>query len=72
MHILFYFFELITKPAEELLSGIPKLKGISFETAIIERYRRRKSSAEETLNWNVSGRRFRTPCRGHHRSFVGN
>ena len=28
---------------------MPKLKGISFETAIIERYRRRESSAEEAL-----------------------
>jgi len=28
---------------------IPKLKGVSFETAIIERYRRRESSVEEAL-----------------------
>ena len=28
---------------------MPKLKGISFETAIIERYRRRESSVEEAL-----------------------
>ena len=28
---------------------VPKLKGISFETAIIERYRRRESSVEEVL-----------------------
>ena len=28
---------------------IPKLRGISFETAIIERYRRRKSSVEEAF-----------------------
>jgi putative transposase len=28
---------------------MPKLKGITFETAIIERYRRRKSSVEEAL-----------------------
>jgi putative transposase len=28
---------------------VPKLKGIPFETAIIERYRRRKSSVEEAL-----------------------
>ena len=27
----------------------PRLKGISFETAIIERYRRRESSVEEAL-----------------------
>lgn len=28
---------------------VPNLKGISFETAIIERYRRRESSVEEAL-----------------------
>ena len=28
---------------------MPNLKGISFETAIIERYRRRESSVEEAL-----------------------
>lgn len=28
---------------------VPKFKGISFETAIIERYRRRESSVEEAL-----------------------
>ena len=28
---------------------VPKLKGIPFETAIIERYRRRESSVEEAL-----------------------
>lgn len=28
---------------------VPKLKGIPFETVIIERYRRRKSSVEEAL-----------------------
>ena len=28
---------------------VPKLKGVAFETAIIERYRRRESSIEEAL-----------------------
>ena len=28
---------------------MPKLKGISFETAIIERYRRRENSVEKVL-----------------------
>ena len=32
-----------------LTTKVPKLKGISFETAIIERYRRRESSAGEAL-----------------------
>ena len=30
-------------------SRVPRLKGVSFETAIIERYRRRESSVEEAL-----------------------
>lgn len=29
--------------------NVPKLKDIPFETAIIERYRRRESSVEESL-----------------------
>ena len=28
---------------------VPRLKGITFETAIIERYRRRESNVEEAL-----------------------
>ena len=35
--------------AGEVELKVPKLKGVSFETAIIERYRRRESSAEEAL-----------------------
>lgn len=49
---------------------VPKLRNVPFETAIIERYRRRESSVEEALMvplggaalacraMNVSGRRF--------------
>lgn len=33
----------------EVKLKVPKLKGIAFETAIIERYRRRESSVEEAL-----------------------
>ena len=33
----------------ELVLNMPKLKGVTFETAIIERYRRRESSVEEAL-----------------------
>lgn len=33
----------------DVIFKVPKLKGISFETAIIERYRRRESSVEEAL-----------------------
>ena len=35
--------------AGEVELKVPKLKGIPFETAIIERYRRRESSVEEAL-----------------------
>lgn len=35
--------------AGEVTLKVPKLKGIPFETAIIERYRRRESSVEEAL-----------------------
>ena len=39
----------LTTTAGEVKLQVPKLKGISFETAIIERYRRRESSVEEAL-----------------------
>ena len=39
----------LTTTSGEVKLHIPRLKGISFETAIIERYRRRESSVEETL-----------------------
>lgn len=35
--------------AGEVELQVPKLKGVPFETAIIERYRRRESSVEEAL-----------------------
>lgn len=41
--------------------NIPKLKGVPFETTIIERYRRRESSVEEALIKMRPGRCLRTP-----------
>ena len=38
-----------TTTAGEVNLRMPKLKGIAFETAIIERYRRRETSVEEAL-----------------------
>lgn len=35
--------------AGEVELNVPKLKGVTFETAIIERYRRKESSVEEAL-----------------------
>ncbi len=40
--------EKIVQLNEEVIK-VPKLKGISFETAIMERYHRRESSVEEVL-----------------------
>lgn len=39
----------LTTTAGEVTLQVPRLKGLSFETAIIERYRRRESSVEEAL-----------------------
>ena len=39
----------LTTTTGEVTLHVPRLKGVSFETAIIERYRRRESSVEEAL-----------------------
>ena len=39
----------LTTTSGDVTLKMPKLKGVAFETAIIERYRRRKSSVEEAL-----------------------
>jgi len=39
----------LTTTSGNVMLKMPKLKGITFETAIIERYRRRESSVEEAL-----------------------
>lgn len=39
----------LTTTSGEVTLSVPKLKGVPFETAIIERYRRRESSVEEAL-----------------------
>ena len=39
----------LTTTSGQVTLSVPKLKGIPFETAIIERYRRRESSVEEAL-----------------------
>ena len=39
----------LTTTSGDVTLKVPKLKGISFETAIIERYRRRESRVEEAL-----------------------
>jgi len=37
----------LTTTSGDVKLKVPKLKGVTFETAIIERYRRRESSVEE-------------------------
>ena len=39
----------LTTTSGDVTLRMPRLKGVSFETAIIERYRRRESSVEEAL-----------------------
>ncbi len=39
----------LTTTSGDVTLHMPRLKGISFETAIIERYRRRESSVEEAF-----------------------
>jgi len=39
----------LTTTSGEVTLQVPKLKGLRFETAIIERYQRRESSVEEAL-----------------------
>jgi transposase-like protein len=59
-----------TKAGEVTLT-VPKLRSLPFETAIIERYRRRESPVEEALieMYLVGGER--TSGGGHHASLVG-
>src|SRR5215471_8104019 len=56
--------------AGEVRLRVPKLRRQTFETAIIERYRRRESSVEEALI-EMSGRGIGAPGRGHYGGSVG-
>ena len=47
----------LTTTSGDVTLHMPRLKGVSFEAAIIERYRRRESCVEEAL-WQTS------PCAG--------
>ena len=57
--------------AGEVNLKIPKLRRQTFETAIIERYRRRESLGRGIPDRDVSGGDFGAPSRGHHRGPVG-
>src|SRR5215510_11932227 len=65
-----YERKLQTKAGEVRLK-VPKLRAQTFETAIIERYRRRESSVEEAFDRDVSGRGLGAAGRGHHGGAVG-
>ena len=51
--------------------NMPKLKGIAFETAIIERYQRRESSVEEALIEMYLAGGIRPESGGYYRGAVG-
>ena len=61
----------LTTTSGDVTLHMPRLKGVSFETAIIERYRRRESSVEEALIEMYFGGRFRAAGGGHHGGTVG-
>ena len=52
--------------AGEVSLKVPKLRRLTFETAIIERYRRRESSVEERTDRDVSGGHLGATRGGHH------
>ena len=57
--------------AGEVRLRVPKLRQQTFETAIIERYRRRESSVEEALIEMYVAGGLGAASGGHHGSFVG-
>ena len=61
----------LTTTSGDVTLHVPRLKGVSFETAIIERYRQRESSVEEALIENVPGWRLGAQSRGYYRGSVG-
>jgi len=65
-----YERNLQTKAGEVRLK-VPKLRAQTFETAIIERYRRRESSVEEALIEMYLAGGLGAARRGHHGSVVG-
>jgi len=58
----------LTTTSGDITLKVPKLKGISFETAIIERYRRRESNVSSKPRMNIELRRA-TMCGNTPKSF---
>ena len=61
----------LTTTSGDVTLKVPKLKGISFETAIIERYRRRGEQCGRGSHRDVPGRGVGPARGGHHRGSVG-
>lgn len=55
----------------EVKLKVPKFLRLPFESTIIERYRRRESSVEESLVETYLAGIHRLPRREHHQGFVG-
>jgi Transposase and inactivated derivatives len=60
----------LTTSSGDVNLKMPKLKGVSFETAIIERYRRREQCGR-IVDRNVFGRGICTENRRYHRNTMG-
>lgn len=60
----------ISLPLPGILLKVPKLKGISFQTVIIQRYRHRESRVEETFIEMLLGRCICPAYGGQHRGPV--
>lgn len=58
----------LTTTSGDVTLHMPRLKGVSFETAIIERYRRRESSVSSKPRMNIELRRA-TMCGNTPKSF---
>ena len=60
----------LTTTSGDVTLHVPRLKGVAFETAIIERYRPGEQRGGSPYR-DVPGRRVRAPCGGHHGGAVG-
>ena len=58
----------LTTTSGDVTLHVPRLKGVSFETAIIERYRRRESNVSSKPRMNIELRRA-TMCGNTPKSF---
>ena len=61
----------LTTTSGDVTLHVPRLKGVSFETAIIERYHPPGEQRGGGPHRDVPGRRFCAPCGGHHGGTVG-